>query len=73
MIYKYKYQTPNGFSDMIMNSDGKYLTGLWFEGSKDMSKHEINCEEKNCQYLSKRLNGWTYILVAKSLILFQNI
>ena len=47
MIYKYKYQTPDSFSDMLMNSDGKYLTGLWFENSKDMSKHEINCEEKN--------------------------
>ncbi len=47
MIYKYKYQTPDGFSGMLMNSDGKYLTGLWFENSKDMSKHEINCEEKN--------------------------
>ena len=46
MIYKYNYQTPHGFSDMLMNSDGKYLTGLWFENSKDMSKHEINCEEK---------------------------
>ena len=46
MIYKYKYQTPNGFSNMLMNSDGKFLTGLWFENSKDMKKHEINCEEK---------------------------
>ena len=46
MIYKYKYQTPNGFSDMLMNSDGQYLTGLWFEGSRDFYKHEINCEEK---------------------------
>ena len=24
MIYKYKYQTPNGFSNMIMNSDGEF-------------------------------------------------
>lgn len=31
---------------MIMNSDGEYLTGLWFEGSKDSSKHETNCEIK---------------------------
>ena len=46
MIYKYKYQTPNGFSDMLMNSDGQYLTGLWFEGSRDFYKHEINCAEK---------------------------
>lgn len=29
-----------------MNSDGEYLTGLWFEGSRDSSKHKINCEEK---------------------------
>ena len=46
MIYKYKYKTPDGFADMIMNSDGEYLTGLWFESSRDYSKHEINCEEK---------------------------
>lgn len=30
---------------MIMNSDGKYLTGLWFEGSRDADKHEVDCEE----------------------------
>ena len=30
---------------MIMNSDGKYLTGLWFEGSRDLAKHTIDCEE----------------------------
>ena len=27
MTYKYSYQTPEGFSNMIMNSDGEYLTG----------------------------------------------
>lgn len=46
MIYKHTYRTPNGFTNMLMNSDGKYLTGLWFEKSRDSSKHEINCEEK---------------------------
>ena len=46
MIYKHKYQTPNGFTDILMNSDGEYLTGLWFEGSRDILKHELNCEEK---------------------------
>lgn len=46
MLYKYKYQTPNGFSNVLMSSDGEYLTGLWFEGSRDATKHEINCEEK---------------------------
>lgn len=30
MIYKWTYKTPNEFDDILMNSDGKYLTGLWF-------------------------------------------
>ena len=29
-----------------MNSDGGFLTGLWFSGSRDSSKHVENCEEK---------------------------
>ena len=40
MIYKDTYKTPSNFSDMIMTSDGKYLTGLWFKGSKDELKHK---------------------------------
>ncbi len=46
MIYKYTYKTPKQFSDMIMNSDGEYLTGIYFESSKDSLKHEADCEEK---------------------------
>ena len=46
MTYKYYYKTPDGFSDMWMNSDGEYLTGLWFDGSRDASKHTYNCKEK---------------------------
>ena len=46
MIYQWKYQTPDGFSDMLMNSDGEYLTGLWFEDSGYTAKHVINGEEK---------------------------
>ena len=47
MIYKWIYETPEGFSNMLMNSDGEYLTGLWFEDSRDSSKHKIDCEEKD--------------------------
>lgn len=47
MTYKWVYKTPDNFSDMIMNSDGEYLTGLWFEGSRDSSEHTTNCEEKD--------------------------
>ena len=46
MIYKWTYQTPDGFDDLLMNSDGTYLTGLWFESSRDASKHKYNYEEK---------------------------
>ena len=48
-MYKYKYKTPDSFSNMIMNSDGEYLTGLWFEDSRDSSKHIIDCEEKELE------------------------
>lgn len=47
MTYKCIYKTPEGFSNMIMNSDGEYLIGLWFEGSRDSYKHKIDCEEKS--------------------------
>ena len=64
MTYKYTYKTPEQFSDLLMNSDGEYLTGLWFEDSKDAAKHELNCEEKNlkifqetCQWLDIYFSG----------------
>lgn len=46
MKYKYHYKTPDGFSDIWMNGDGEFLTGLWFEGSRDAAKHCIDCAEK---------------------------
>lgn len=57
MIYKFTYTTPKQFSNMIMNSDGEYLTGLWFEGSRDTSKHELNCEEKELP-IFKEVSKW---------------
>ena len=48
-MYKYKYKTPDSFSNMIMNSDGENLTGLWFEDSRDSAKHIIDCEEKELE------------------------
>ena len=57
MIYKYTYKTPKQFSNMIMNSDGEYLTGLWFEGSRDISKHELNCKEKELP-IFKEVSKW---------------
>ena len=42
---------------MIMNSDGEYLTGLWFENSRDTSKHDINYEEKDLP-IFKETSKW---------------
>jgi hypothetical protein len=50
------YQTPENFSNMIMNSDGEYLTGLWFEDSRDSFKHIINCEEKDLEIFKATSN-----------------
>ena len=44
-MYKKSYESPLG--TMYMASDGKYLTGLWFEGSRDSRKHKGNLEEKD--------------------------
>lgn len=33
--YIWKYNTPEGFDDLWMRGDGKTLTGLWFDGSRD--------------------------------------
>ena len=48
-MYKCEYKTPKEFSNIIMNSDGENLTGLWFEGSRDSKKHISDCEEKELQ------------------------
>lgn len=44
-IFFWKYNTPQGFDNLFMTSDGEALTGLWFENSPDMSKHPRMCEE----------------------------
>ena len=43
------YKTPDGFSNIIMNSDDETLTGLWFENSRDVSIHRKDCEEKGLE------------------------
>lgn len=57
MVYKWIYKTPNGFDNMLMNSDGEYLTGLWFADSKDASKHCIDCEVKTLT-IFKEVSKW---------------
>lgn len=47
MTYKYYYKTPENFDDILINSDGEYLTGLWFIGSSDDTKHNKDAEPKD--------------------------
>ena len=37
MMPLYRYPTPEGFDDLLLRTDGEALTGLWFEGSRDLS------------------------------------
>ena len=57
MTYISTYETPKQFSNLIMSSDGKYLTGLWFENSKDSSKHIGKYEEKELE-IFKETSRW---------------
>ena len=45
-MYKSSYKSPDGFSDITLISDGKFLTGLWFDGSYGEEKHNHKYEEK---------------------------
>ena len=45
MIYKQNYKTPDGFDDIVLYSDGTFLTGLLFKNSKE--DKNIEAEETN--------------------------
>ena len=44
-MYKRVYKSPLG--NIFMRSDGEYLTGLWFENSRDTSKHSFDFGEED--------------------------
>lgn len=66
MTYRHMYKTPEGFSDIIINGDGKYLTGLWFENSRDSFKHTTDCEEKYLE-IFKETSEWLDIYFSGSM------
>jgi len=33
--YLFRYRTPESFNNLLLRSDGKQLTGLWFEGGRN--------------------------------------
>lgn len=47
MMFVQRYSTNSQFSDILMSSDGTYLTGLWFEHSRDSKKHQSDLTFKN--------------------------
>ena len=79
MTYKYIYKTPEKLSNMIMNSDGEYLTGLWFEGSRNSIMRRCKwCNLNNPKYIDYHDNEWgvlnlddTYLLEMLILEMFQ--
>ena len=52
-MYMCKYVTPKDLEDMYMISDGKVLTGLLFENSKDYVRHKASYEEKELPIFKK--------------------
>ena len=50
-MYVCRYHTPPEFDDLVLTSDGRFLTGLWFDASKDAEKHaktRAKTSAKNC-------------------------
>ena len=47
MTYKYIYKTPEEFDDIILESDGEYLTKLIFLNSSDLKKTNNDAKFKN--------------------------
>lgn len=63
MRYKYFYKSPEGFSDIILTSDGQFLTGLYFEASRDAKKHSLEYEKKDLPVFSETIR-WLDIYFA---------
>lgn len=57
MGYQCGYKTPDGFSDLVMRSDGAVLTGLWFEKTRDERKHPAEREEKGLE-IFRQTRDW---------------
>ena len=58
------YRTPRGLDDLILVSDGEFLTGLWFEGSRnapalrpDGGAHETPALRETRRWLDTYFSG----------------
>ena len=63
MQYKAIYKTPQGFSDMMMTSDGEVLTGLYFVDSRktkrcrDCVERDLPVFRETCRWLDEYFGG----------------
>lgn len=57
MRYKCSYKTPREFSNIIITSDGEYLTGLFFENSKETQLNGLILKRKIYRFLKRQLSG----------------
>ena len=64
MQYKATYKTPQGFSDMMMMSDGEVLTGLHFVDSRKATRSYRDCTARDlpvfretCRWLDEYFGG----------------
>ena len=64
MVYNWTYKTHLGFDDIMMTSDGEFLTGLWFVNSSDDLKHSFKGNSKflpifkdTCKWLDVYFSG----------------
>ncbi|MBQ3390707.1 MAG: methylated-DNA--[Firmicutes bacterium] len=63
MRYSCRYETPEGLDDLIMISDGEFLTGLQFDRSKegsgpeDCAEAELPVFEKTAKWLDSYFEG----------------
>jgi len=58
-MYQWKYQTPASFDDIILQSDGAYLTKVAFENQVEKNKEEKNLPifEETCKWLDCYFSG----------------
>lgn len=58
MIYSLKYKTPVGFDDIVLYSDGEYLTGLIFDNDKtDFNYKKLDVIDETIKWLDIYFSG----------------
>ena len=55
----FRYQSPDGFDDILMSLDGTVLTGLWFEGPSDEKHQDVHPPSAApCEHIFRTTCHW---------------